>query len=152
MSIELILGMITLFGVAAIGVPVAYAIIAGVLVYLGVSGQDLAIAASKTFEGAGADLDPGQGVSLPVSSEGGQNAVLDPLEELGGGNRSRRVCTDDLTTDQPLCLGRVFDLLGQFQRFLQRLNGTGRATDFVVRLGGLSQDRRLAHRVFDLVG
>jgi len=44
MSIELILGMITLFGVAAIGVPVAYAIIAGVLVYLGVSGQDLAIA------------------------------------------------------------------------------------------------------------
>lgn len=44
MSIELILGMIALFGIAAIGVPVAYAIIAGVLVYLGVSGQDLAIA------------------------------------------------------------------------------------------------------------
>lgn len=44
MSIELILGMIALFGMAAIGVPVAYAIIAGVLVYLGVSGQDLAIA------------------------------------------------------------------------------------------------------------
>lgn len=44
MSTELILGMIALFGVAAIGVPVAYAIIAGVLVYLGYSGQDLAIA------------------------------------------------------------------------------------------------------------
>lgn len=44
MSIELILGMIALFGVAAIGVPVAYAIIIGVLVYLGVAGQDLAIA------------------------------------------------------------------------------------------------------------
>ena len=44
MSTELILGMIALFGIAAIGVPVAYAIIAGVLVYLGYSGQDLAIA------------------------------------------------------------------------------------------------------------
>src|SRR6056300_148339 len=44
MSAELIFGLITLFGVAAIGVPVAYAIITGVVVYLGVSGQDLAIA------------------------------------------------------------------------------------------------------------
>ena len=44
MSIELLLGMIALFGSAAIGVPVAYAIIAGVVVYLGVAGQDLAIA------------------------------------------------------------------------------------------------------------
>ena len=44
MSLELILGMIALFSVAAIGVPVAYAIIVGVLVYLGVAGQDLAIA------------------------------------------------------------------------------------------------------------
>ena len=41
---ELIFGLIALFGVAAIGVPVAYAIITGVVVYLGVSGQDLAIA------------------------------------------------------------------------------------------------------------
>ena len=44
MSVELIFGLISLFGVAAIGVPVAYAIITGVVVYLGVSGQDLAIA------------------------------------------------------------------------------------------------------------
>ena len=44
MSIELALGLITLFGTAAIGMPVAYAIIVGVLVYLGLAGQDLAIA------------------------------------------------------------------------------------------------------------
>ena len=44
MSVELIFGLIALFGVAAIGVPVAYAIITGVVVYLEVSGQDLAIA------------------------------------------------------------------------------------------------------------
>ena len=37
MSMELILGMIALFGMAAIGTPVAYAILFGVLVYLGVS-------------------------------------------------------------------------------------------------------------------
>lgn len=35
MSLELIFGLIALFGVAAIGVPVAYAIITGVVVYLG---------------------------------------------------------------------------------------------------------------------
>jgi len=44
MSIELALGLITLFGMAAIGMPVAYAIIVGVLMYLGLAGQDLAIA------------------------------------------------------------------------------------------------------------
>ncbi len=44
MSIELILGIIVLFGAAAIGTPVAYAILAGVIVYLGVGGKDLAIA------------------------------------------------------------------------------------------------------------
>lgn len=44
MSFELILGLLTLFGTAAIGMPVAYAIIVGVLVYLGLAGQDLAIA------------------------------------------------------------------------------------------------------------
>ncbi len=44
MSTELIFGMIALFGTAAIGIPVAYAIIVGVVVYLGVAGQDLAIA------------------------------------------------------------------------------------------------------------
>lgn len=44
MSLELILGLLTLFGTAAIGMPVAYAIIIGVLVYLGLAEQDLAIA------------------------------------------------------------------------------------------------------------
>jgi len=44
MSFELILGLLTLFGTAAIGMPVAYAIVIGVLVYLGLAGQDLAIA------------------------------------------------------------------------------------------------------------
>jgi tripartite ATP-independent transporter DctM subunit len=44
MSFELVLGLLTLFGTAAFGMPVAYAIIIGVLVYLGLAGQDLAIA------------------------------------------------------------------------------------------------------------
>ncbi len=44
MSVELVLGTLTLFGTAAFGLPVAYAILTGVLVYLGASGQDLAIA------------------------------------------------------------------------------------------------------------
>lgn len=44
MSIELVLGLITLFGTAAIGMPVAYAIIVEILMYLGLAGQDLAIA------------------------------------------------------------------------------------------------------------
>ena len=50
MSFELIMGMIALFGMAAIGTPVAYAIIVGVLVYLGVSGQDLAIAGTTMVQ------------------------------------------------------------------------------------------------------
>ena len=44
MSIELIMGLAALFGMAAIGTPVAFAIFIGVIVYLGVAGQDLAIA------------------------------------------------------------------------------------------------------------
>jgi tripartite ATP-independent transporter DctM subunit len=43
-SVELILGLVTLFGTAAMGMPVAYAIIIGVIVYLGLADQDLAIA------------------------------------------------------------------------------------------------------------
>jgi len=43
-SIELIIGILTLFGSAALGLPVAFSILVGVLVYLGVAGQDLAIA------------------------------------------------------------------------------------------------------------
>ena len=50
MSLELILGLVALFGMAAIGTPVAYAILVGVLVYLGVSGQDLAIAGTTMVQ------------------------------------------------------------------------------------------------------
>ena len=50
MSLELIMGMIALFGMAAIGTPVAYSILVGVLVYLGVSGQDLAIAGTTMVQ------------------------------------------------------------------------------------------------------
>ena len=62
MSAELIFGLITLFGVAAIGVPVAYAIITGVVVYLGVSEQDLAIAGEtmvqRLFDGRQINAEP----------------------------------------------------------------------------------------------
>ena len=44
MSLELLLGLLALFTIAAIGAPVAYAILIGCIVYLGVAGQDLAIA------------------------------------------------------------------------------------------------------------
>lgn len=44
MSMELLFGMIALFGLASIGTPVAYSILVGCIVYLGVAGQDVAIA------------------------------------------------------------------------------------------------------------
>ena len=44
MSIELTLGIMALFGMAAIGTPVAFSILMGVIGYLGVAGQDIAIA------------------------------------------------------------------------------------------------------------
>ena len=44
MSLELLAGMTALFVTAAIGVPVAFAVITGVVIYLGVGGQDIAIA------------------------------------------------------------------------------------------------------------
>ncbi len=44
MSLDLILGLLALFFTAAIGVPVAFAIIIGVITYLGFAGQDIAIA------------------------------------------------------------------------------------------------------------
>ena len=44
MSVELTLGIIALFGMAAIGTPVAFSILMGVIVYLAVAGQDIAIA------------------------------------------------------------------------------------------------------------
>ena len=50
MSMELLLGLIALFGMAAIGTPVAYCILVGCLVYLGVAGQDLAIAGTTMVQ------------------------------------------------------------------------------------------------------
>ncbi len=44
MSIEILAGIFILFSTAALGAPVAYAILSGIIVYLGVAGQDLAIA------------------------------------------------------------------------------------------------------------
>ena len=50
MSMELIFGLIALFGLAAIGTPVAYSILVGCIVYLGVAGQDLAIAGTTMVQ------------------------------------------------------------------------------------------------------
>lgn len=44
MSLEILAGIFVLFSMAALGAPVAYAILSGIIVYLGVAGQDLAIA------------------------------------------------------------------------------------------------------------
>ena len=44
MSIEILAGIFILFSMAALGAPVAYAILSGIIVYLGVAGQDIAIA------------------------------------------------------------------------------------------------------------
>ena len=44
MSFEVVSGIFVLFSMAALGAPIAYAILSGVIVYLGVAGQDLAIA------------------------------------------------------------------------------------------------------------
>jgi tripartite ATP-independent transporter DctM subunit len=50
MSMELLFGMIALFGMAAIGTPVGYAILVGCIVYLGVAGQDVAIAGTTMVQ------------------------------------------------------------------------------------------------------
>ena len=50
MSMELLFGLIALFGLAAIGTPVAYSILVGCIVYLGVAGQDPAIAATTMVQ------------------------------------------------------------------------------------------------------
>ena len=44
MSLEILAGIFVLFSMAALGAPVAYAILSGIIVHLGVAGQDLAIA------------------------------------------------------------------------------------------------------------
>jgi tripartite ATP-independent transporter DctM subunit len=51
MSLALALCLLALFALAAIGMPVAYALILSTLVYLGVSGQDLALSAEQMIQG-----------------------------------------------------------------------------------------------------
>ena len=51
MSLELILFLVTLFGLAGIGTPVGYSILLASLVYLGVGGLDLALAGEKILQG-----------------------------------------------------------------------------------------------------
>ncbi|WP_424973009.1 TRAP transporter large permease [Dinoroseobacter sp. S76] len=51
MSIELALCLITLFGLAGIGTPIGYSIMLASLVYLGMSGKDLALTGEKILQG-----------------------------------------------------------------------------------------------------
>ncbi len=51
MSVELLLLLGTLFGLAAIGTPIGYSIIIASLVYLGVAGLDMALAGEKISQG-----------------------------------------------------------------------------------------------------
>ena len=51
MSLELILFLIALFGLAAIGTPIGYTILIASLVYLGTAGLDLALAGEKILQG-----------------------------------------------------------------------------------------------------
>ena len=51
MSLEFILCLITLFGLAGIGTPIGYSIILASLVYLAVGGMDLALTGEKILQG-----------------------------------------------------------------------------------------------------
>ncbi|MGA0234435.1 MAG: TRAP transporter large permease [Alphaproteobacteria bacterium] len=51
MSLELILFLVSLFGLAAIGTPIGYTILIASLVYLGLAGMDLALAGEKILQG-----------------------------------------------------------------------------------------------------
>ncbi|MBM1219825.1 TRAP transporter large permease [Ponticoccus sp. SC2-23] len=51
MSLELALCLVTLFGLAGIGTPIAFAIILASLVYLGAAGMDLALTGEKILQG-----------------------------------------------------------------------------------------------------
>ncbi|WP_424968855.1 TRAP transporter large permease [Dinoroseobacter sp. S375] len=51
MSLELALCLIALFGLAGIGTPIGYAIMLASLVYLGMSGKDLALTGEKILQG-----------------------------------------------------------------------------------------------------
>lgn len=51
MSPELAVGLVTMFGLAAIGTPIGYAIIVGAVAYLVVAGQDVALAGEQILAG-----------------------------------------------------------------------------------------------------
>lgn len=51
MSLELALCLVTLFGLAGIGMPVGYSIMVASVVYLGVAGLDVALAGEKILQG-----------------------------------------------------------------------------------------------------
>ena len=51
MSLELILFLVSLFGLAVIGTPIGYTILIASLVYLGIAGMDLALAGEKILQG-----------------------------------------------------------------------------------------------------
>ena len=51
MSVAFAACLLTLFGLAAIGAPIAYAMLVAAIVYLGVRGQDLALAGEQIIQG-----------------------------------------------------------------------------------------------------
>jgi tripartite ATP-independent transporter DctM subunit len=51
MGVDLALCLLTLFALAALGMPVAYALILSTIVYMAVSGQDLALPAEQMIQG-----------------------------------------------------------------------------------------------------
>jgi TRAP-type transport system large permease protein len=51
MSIAFLACLMALFGLAAIGAPIAYAMLVGAIVYLGVRGQDLGLAGEQIIQG-----------------------------------------------------------------------------------------------------
>ena len=51
MSIAFLACLMALFGLAAIGAPIAYAMLVGAIVFLGIKGQDLGLAGEKIIQG-----------------------------------------------------------------------------------------------------
>ena len=51
MSLELLLCLVTIFGLAGMGLPIGYAIMTGSIVYFGVGGMDMALTGEKIIQG-----------------------------------------------------------------------------------------------------
>ena len=51
MSEAFILCLVAIFGLAALGAPIAHSIIVGAIAFLAVNGQDLALAAEQIIQG-----------------------------------------------------------------------------------------------------